>query len=46
MTKQQTWIKSLIETAGKDTPALPWQRGARRNAFVAKRRPAAENKSA
>ncbi len=35
--KQQRWIKSVIETASKDTPAMPWQRGARRAAFIAKR---------
>ena len=31
------WIKSILETAQQDTPALPWQRGSRRNSFVAKR---------
>ncbi len=31
------FIKSVIETADKDAPALPWARGARRAAFIAKR---------
>lgn len=34
---QKRWIKSVIATAQQDTPALPWQRGDRRTAFVAKR---------
>lgn len=35
---QKRWIKSIIKTAQEDTPALPWQRGARRARFVAARK--------
>ena len=31
------FIKSLIETAAKTDTPLPWARGARRAAFIAKR---------
>ena len=34
---RKRWIKSGIETALQETPALPCQRGNRRAAFVAKR---------
>lgn len=34
---QKRWIKSVIKTAQQDTPALPWQRGDRRAAFIASR---------
>ena len=34
---QKRWIKSVIATAQQDSPALPWQRGTRRAAYVAKR---------
>jgi len=37
MKKQQRWIKSIVETAAKETTAMPWQRGARR-ALSANRR--------
>ncbi len=38
MKKQPRWIKSVIETAQRDTTAMPWQRGPRRQAMIAKRR--------
>ena len=31
------FIKSVLENAKSDSPALPWARGARRAAFIAKR---------
>ncbi|MDQ2094908.1 hypothetical protein [Rhodalgimonas zhirmunskyi] len=37
MKKQRRWIKSAIETAKTETPALPWQRGARRSTFISSR---------
>lgn len=47
MKKQRRWIKSAIETAKTETPALPWQRGARRTAFITSRNtPAKQVKSA
>ena len=37
MKKQQHFIKNLIATTRSDVPALPWVRGNRRAAFLAKR---------
>ncbi|WP_299724128.1 hypothetical protein [uncultured Tateyamaria sp.] len=31
------FIKSVLKTSGTETPQLPWARGARRTAFIAKR---------
>ena len=31
------YIKSIIATAAKDDTVMPWARGARRTAFIAKR---------
>ncbi|MBQ0804724.1 MULTISPECIES: hypothetical protein [unclassified Sulfitobacter] len=31
------FIKSIVETAAKDDTVMPWARGARRAAFIAKR---------
>ncbi|APE42698.1 hypothetical protein BOO69_04115 [Sulfitobacter alexandrii] len=31
------FIKNVIETAAKDDTVMPWARGARRKAFIAKR---------
>jgi hypothetical protein len=31
------YIKSIIATAAKDDTVMPWARGARRAAFIAKR---------
>ena len=41
------FIKSVVETAAKDTTVMPWARGARRAAFIAKRTaPATTRKTA
>lgn len=32
------FIKSICETAAKEDVAMPWARGARRAAFIAKRK--------
>lgn len=41
------FIKSVVKSAKEDTPQLPWARGTRRAAFIAKRTtPAALRKSA
>jgi hypothetical protein len=37
MSKQQRWIKSIVDTSKAEMPALPWARGTRRAAFVTKR---------
>lgn len=37
MKTNKRFIKSIVETAAKDDTALPWARGARRKAFIAKR---------
>ncbi|WP_372886716.1 hypothetical protein [Shimia sp.] len=37
MSKQARFIKSVIASAAADSPALPWTRGARRAAFIARR---------
>lgn len=37
MTKSQRWIKSTIQAAEACTTAMPWERGARRQAFIANR---------
>ncbi len=31
------FIKSVVETAAKDTTVMPWARGTRRAAFITKR---------
>ncbi|MCF2906416.1 hypothetical protein L0666_15590 [Octadecabacter sp. CECT 8868] len=38
MTKQNRWIKSTIREAQKCTTKMPWERGLRREAFIASRR--------
>ncbi|MEL6809403.1 MAG: hypothetical protein AAFO97_16640 [Pseudomonadota bacterium] len=35
------FIKSVVTSAKKDTPQVPWARGTRRAAFIAKRTGAA-----
>lgn len=35
------FIKSICETAAKENTAMKWARGARRTAFIAKRKTAA-----
>lgn len=37
MKKNPRFIKSVIDTAAKSETVMPWTRGARRNAFIAKR---------
>jgi hypothetical protein len=47
MKSNTRFIKSVLAEAAKEQPALPWARGARRAAFVAKRKSeAAERKTA
>ena len=35
--KQKRWIKTVIETARTEAPALPWARGTRRGEMIARR---------
>lgn len=35
--KQKRWMKTVVETAKVDVPALPWHRGKARAAMIAKR---------
>lgn len=37
MKTNQRFIKSIVETAAKNDTVMPWARGARRAAFIAKR---------
>ncbi|MEP3688700.1 MULTISPECIES: hypothetical protein [Sulfitobacter] len=37
MKKNPRFIKSVVETAAKSDTVMPWARGARRAAFIAKR---------
>nr|WP_319949464.1 hypothetical protein [uncultured Shimia sp.] len=37
MTSKQRFIKSIVATAQSEAPVMPWARGARRQAFIAKR---------
>ncbi|WP_299352256.1 hypothetical protein [uncultured Shimia sp.] len=37
MSSNKRFIKSITATAKSDTPAMPWARGQRRAAFIAKR---------
>ncbi|MEL7125119.1 MAG: hypothetical protein AAGK30_02760 [Pseudomonadota bacterium] len=34
---KQRFIKSVVASAAQETPQMPWTRGARRAAFIAKR---------
>ena len=36
--KRKRWVDNMIEAAKQETTALPWTRGERRAAFIAKRR--------
>lgn len=38
MTKKNRWIQSTIAEAEKCTTKMPWERGLRREAFMASRR--------
>ena len=48
MTKRRRWIESAIREAAKTTTPMPWERGARRTAWIVKRdgKDAAHKKSA
>lgn len=48
MSKQNKWIRATIQAADKVTVKLPWERGATRTAFIAKRdaKPTAKRASA
>ncbi|UWR34194.1 hypothetical protein K3759_03610 [Sulfitobacter sp. W027] len=37
MKKNPRFIKSVVETAAKNDTVMPWARGTRRAAFIAKR---------
>lgn len=37
MKTNKRFIKSIVDTAAKDTTVMPWARGSRRAAFIAKR---------
>lgn len=37
MRKERRWIKSVLKEAARTEVAMPWARGARRTAFIAKR---------
>lgn len=45
MQTQKRWMKSILEEAAKEQPAMPWARGARREAFKAKRSAEASGKT-
>ncbi|MBU2981726.1 hypothetical protein KO498_07850 [Lentibacter algarum] len=36
--KRKRWLDNMIEAAKHETTAMPWARGARRAAFIAKRK--------
>ena len=36
--KTTRFVTSVVKTAQEDTPQMPWARGARRAAFIAKRK--------
>ncbi len=38
MKSQSRFIKSVLKTAEAEAPQMPWARGARRTAFIAKRK--------
>ncbi|MEQ9694868.1 hypothetical protein [Shimia sp. SDUM112013] len=38
MAGKTRFIKSVVAGAKSDVPAMPWERGARRKAFIAKRK--------
>lgn len=40
MKTNKRFIKSICETAAKEDTVMPWTRGARRAAFIAKRKTA------
>ena len=46
MSTNTRFIKSITATAKADAPAMPWARGKRRAAFIAKRNAAEDKKAA
>lgn len=42
MAKEKRWIKAVIAESAKTQPAMPWERGNRRAAMIARRMRAAE----
>lgn len=44
MKKNPRFIKSVIDTAAKSETVMPWTRGARRAAFIAKRNDAPQTR--
>ena len=46
MSSNKRFIKSITETAKADAPAMPWARGKRRAAFIAKRNGEEDKKAA
>ena len=35
--KRKRWLESMIKAAQNETPAMPWERGARRAVFISSR---------
>ncbi|WP_438991692.1 hypothetical protein [Lentibacter sp.] len=35
--KRKRWLESMIKAAQSETPAMPWERGARRAVFISSR---------
>ena len=46
MQKNRRWMVAAIETASKSTVQMPWERGARREAMIARREAAAASNAA
>lgn len=46
MLSNKRFIQSITKTAAADAPAMPWARGKRRAAFIAKRNGEEEKKAA
>lgn len=46
MKSQRRWMKWVLEMTATETVDLPWQRGARRDGFIARRSPASRRASA
>lgn len=38
MKTQSRFVKSVLKTAATEAPQMPWARGARRTAFITKRK--------
>lgn len=46
MPQERRWMTSLAKEAAKTKLDMPWTRGARRDAFIAKRKALSEGKAA